>query len=43
MQIRIIAISGSLRSASSNTVLLRAAAGLAPSEMQVELYDGIDR
>src|SRR5512143_1121199 len=43
MQIRIIAISGSLRSASSNTVLLRAAVGLAPSGMQVELYDGIDR
>ena len=43
MQIRIIAISGSLRSGSSNTVLLRAASAMAPSGMTVELYDGIDR
>jgi NAD(P)H-dependent FMN reductase len=43
MQIRIIAISGSLRSGSSNTVLLRAACAIAPAGMSVELYDGIDR
>jgi len=43
MQIRIIAISGSLRSGSSNTVLLRAASAMAPSDMTVELYDGIER
>jgi chromate reductase, NAD(P)H dehydrogenase (quinone) len=43
MQIRIIAISGSLRSGSSNTVLLRAAGAIAPAGMSVELYDGIDR
>jgi NAD(P)H-dependent FMN reductase len=43
MQIRIIAISGSLRSGSSNTVLLRAARGVAPRRLSVELYDGIDR
>lgn len=43
MQIRIIAISGSLRSGSSNTMLLRAAAAMAPRGVTVELYDGIDR
>ena len=43
MQTRIIAISGSLRSGSSNTVLLRAATMMAPRGMSVELYDGIDR
>ena len=43
MQIRIIAISGSLRSGSSNTVLLRAACAIAPAGMSVALYDGIDR
>jgi NAD(P)H-dependent FMN reductase len=43
MQIRIIAISGSLRAGSSNTVLLRAARTIAPDGMTVALYDGIDR
>jgi chromate reductase len=43
MQIRIIAISGSLRSGSSNTVLLRTAAAIAPRDMSIDLYDGIDR
>jgi len=43
MQIRIIAISGSLRAGSSNTVLLRAARTIAPAGMAVALYDGIDR
>jgi chromate reductase, NAD(P)H dehydrogenase (quinone) len=40
---RILAISGSLRSASYNTALLRAAADLAPEDVSVELYEGIDR
>jgi chromate reductase, NAD(P)H dehydrogenase (quinone) len=39
MQHRIVAISGSLRTGSSNTVLLRAAALIAPSGMSVELYN----
>jgi chromate reductase len=39
--IRILAISGSLRSASSNSVLLRAAAMLAPEELQIFLYQGL--
>lgn len=43
MQIRIVAISGSLRSGSSNTLLLRVATAVAPPGMVVELYDGIDR
>jgi chromate reductase len=43
MQRRIVAISGSLRAGSSNTVLLRAAALIAPRGMSVQLYDGIDR
>ena len=43
MPIRIIAISGSLRSGSSNTALLRAARAMAQGGMTVELYDGIDR
>lgn len=37
--IKILAISGSLRSASSNTAILRAAAKLAPENVQVTLYD----
>lgn len=36
---RILAISGSLRSASLNTTLLRAAARLAPPSMHIELFD----
>lgn len=39
--IRVLAISGSLRRASSNTALLGAAALLAPAEMTISLFDGI--
>jgi NAD(P)H-dependent FMN reductase len=39
--LRILAISGSLRLASSNTALLRAAAQLAPEGVEVVLYTGI--
>ena len=39
---RILAISGSLRAASHNTALLRAAAGLAPEGVEVELLDGLE-
>ena len=38
---RLLAISGSLRFASSNTTLLRAAALLVPPGTSVELYDGL--
>jgi NAD(P)H-dependent FMN reductase len=38
---RIIAISGSLRTASSNSALLRVATRLAPTDVQVELFNGI--
>ncbi|GAB4033084.1 NADPH-dependent FMN reductase [Spirosoma gilvum] len=38
----ILAISGSLRAASTNTSLLRAAAGLAPAGVTISLYDGLD-
>jgi NAD(P)H-dependent FMN reductase len=37
----ILAISGSLRAASLNSTLLRAAARLAPEDMRVELYAGL--
>ncbi|MBS1773195.1 MAG: NAD(P)H-dependent oxidoreductase [Bacteroidetes bacterium] len=37
----IIAISGSLKSNSSNTRILKAAMQLAPEEMLIELYEGI--
>jgi chromate reductase len=40
---RILAISGSLRAASHNTALLRAAAGLAPEGVEIELFEGLDR
>jgi chromate reductase len=40
---RVLAISGSLRAASHNTALLRAAAGVAPAGVDVELYDGLER
>jgi chromate reductase, NAD(P)H dehydrogenase (quinone) len=43
MQSRILAISGSLRAGSSNTILLRAASLIAPTGMSVQLYDGIHR
>lgn len=39
--IRLLAISGSLRPASSNTTLLDAAAALAPENVEVTLYDGV--
>lgn len=38
----ILAISGSLRADSSNTRLLRAAAGLTPPGVSITLYDGLD-
>jgi chromate reductase len=38
---KVLAISGSLRSGSHNTELLRAAAAAAPSGIEVELYDGL--
>ena len=39
--VKILAISGSLRSNSSNTSILRAMVGLAPTQMQISIYDGI--
>jgi chromate reductase, NAD(P)H dehydrogenase (quinone) len=38
---RILAISGSLRQASSNTTLLRAAVALAPPGVEMVLYEGL--
>jgi chromate reductase, NAD(P)H dehydrogenase (quinone) len=38
---RILGISGSLRSGSQNTLLLRAAAELAPDGLELEIYDGL--
>jgi chromate reductase, NAD(P)H dehydrogenase (quinone) len=38
---RILAISGSLRTGSSNTMLLRAAVALAPEAFEVSVYDGL--
>lgn len=40
---RLLALSGSLRAASFNTALLRAAAELAPEGTAIELYDGLER
>jgi chromate reductase len=39
---KILAISGSLRAASHNTALLRAAAELAPDGVELELYQGLE-
>jgi chromate reductase len=39
---KILAISGSLRAASHNTALLRAAAELSPEEVEFELYQGLE-
>jgi chromate reductase, NAD(P)H dehydrogenase (quinone) len=39
----ILAISGSLRAASHNTALLRAAAEHAPEGVEIELFEGLDR
>ena len=41
MTLRLLAISGSLRAGSSNTMLLKAACALAPPGIVVELYDGL--
>jgi chromate reductase, NAD(P)H dehydrogenase (quinone) len=41
MMIKILAISGSLRSSSSNTNILRALVDLAPENTQIEIYEGI--
>jgi NAD(P)H-dependent FMN reductase len=41
MEVRILAISGSLREASSNTAVLRAARLLAPPGVEVALYDAL--
>jgi NAD(P)H-dependent FMN reductase len=38
---RLLAISGSLRASSSNTLLLEAAAALAPSGIEIVVHDGI--
>lgn len=38
---KVLALSGSLRAASSNTALLRAVVRLAPADMTVELFDGL--
>lgn len=38
---KILAISGSLRAASTNTALLRAAALLAPAGVEIDLYKGL--
>ncbi len=40
--IRLLAISGSLRAGSSNTILLRAAAKLAPAGVEIVVYDNLD-
>lgn len=39
--VKVLALSGSLRAASTNTLLLRAAARLAPSGVTIELFEGI--
>jgi len=39
--VRILAISGSLRAGSYNTALARAARGVAPTGVEVELYNGL--
>lgn len=39
---RILGISGSLRAASYNTALLRAAAELAPADIELELYESLE-
>ena len=40
-ELDILAISGSLRAASSNTALLQAAAAVAPAGVVIRLYDGV--
>jgi NAD(P)H-dependent FMN reductase len=41
LTVRIVAISGSLQAASSNTALLRLAATVAPDDVSIERYDGM--
>ena len=41
MAIKILAISGALRAASTNTALVRAAQQLAPEGAEIEIYDGL--
>jgi chromate reductase len=41
--LKILAISGSLRAASSNSAVLRVAARVAPEGIEVQVYDGIDQ
>jgi len=41
--VRILAISGSLREASSNSALIRAMVGLAPCGVSVQIYSGLDQ
>jgi chromate reductase len=41
--LNILAISGSLRAASTNSALVEALAGNAPSDCRVEVYDGLGR
>ena len=41
-RVRILAISGSLRAASSNSAILRAAASVAPAHVDVRIFGGID-
>ena len=41
MSTRLLAISGSLRAASTNTALLRAAIAAAPEGMEIEIYAGL--
>ena len=41
--LRVLAISGSLRAASSNSAILRVAARVAPPGIDVEIYEGIER
>ena len=41
MATKILALSGGLRAASTNTALLRAARQLAPAGVEIEIYDGV--
>lgn len=43
MSVRILGISGSLRNASSNTALLRACAAIAPENVEITIYEGLDK
>jgi len=43
MAINILGISGSLRSSSSNTALLRACAAIAPADVNMTIYEGLDK